>query len=86
MRITPARYIRMDILGMSQTQLSRKLGITQERISVIESSHGIYPEKYRDIIRQLAEAKKKKLIETWFERVPLMREARATVAAKKARS
>ncbi len=85
MGITPARFIRMDVLGMSQTQLSRKLGITQERISVIESGHGIYPEKYREIMRTIAVAKKKKLLDAWFDVVPLLREARATVAKKKAR-
>ncbi len=86
MAITPAQFLRIHVLGGSQTKLAGKLGISQERISVIESGHGIYDERCRVIIRALAKAKGRKLLESWFDHVPLKREAMVTKSALTART
>lgn len=72
--LTPARYIREHILDMPQTDLARELGISQARLSKIESKKiGVIPEHHRAKVRELAQAKGVEIPDADFEKLPLKR-------------
>ena len=68
-QLTPASFIRIQVLGMSQTELAEALSVTQPAVSAWEL-RGSIPSHHREAVRALAKARGKKITETMFEKLP----------------
>lgn len=58
MALTPAMFIRVHVLDMSQKSLAAELDVTQPRVSKWESTPGQIPKKHHDTVKKLAAKKK----------------------------
>lgn len=71
MALTPAMFIRVHVLDMSQKSLAAELDVTQPRVSKWESTPGQIPKKHHDTVKKLAAKKKRRLPDSYFTRVPI---------------
>lgn len=75
MALSPATFVRLYFLEMSQKTLAYELRVTQPRISQWERRPGTIPEKYREKVKALALSKKKRRIpDSHFTKVPIEHE------------
>lgn len=77
-RLTPARYIRMVVLDMSQKDLAQAMEVSQPMVAKIERSTAV-SDHHRDKYRTIAAMKGREIDEAWFTKVPLTRSARRAV-------
>jgi predicted transcriptional regulator len=71
--ITPARYIREQILRMTQTELATERGVSQPMISKWEKDGSCIPEEHRQAIKDLAAERGAVVEDIDFEKLPLRR-------------
>lgn len=74
--ISPARFIRMYILEMSQTKLAKCLDVSQPTVSKMEKIGASVPEHHRSVMRELARKQGREIEDGWFEQVPVTRAAK----------
>ena len=65
--ITPAQFIRQNVLRMSITELSHRLN----RALGVVARYETFPEVHRDAIMELARERGAYIVAEWFNRVPL---------------
>lgn len=68
-QLTPASFIRIQVLGMSQTELAQALHVTQPAVSAWEL-RGTIPSHHRDAVRALAKSRGKKIKDDLWEKLP----------------
>jgi transcriptional regulator with XRE-family HTH domain len=68
--MTPARYIRKAILGLTQAKLGKLLGVSQPSVQRWEQS-GCFPAAYQPRIRQIGKEKSPDWSDSWFFEVPI---------------
>lgn len=65
----PVAHIRRKILGLSQQELAKRLGVTQATVSRWERA-GRFPAEYQPAIRRMAIGSGNGWSDTWFFEVP----------------
>lgn len=65
----PARFVRVQVLGLSQEALAEKLSVTQPTVARWER-HGMFPRDQIEPVRALILASKKLWDDAWFIQPP----------------
>lgn len=69
-QLTPALFIRLHVLNLSQKEVAWYLGVSQRCISLYEST-GQIPEAHKPKYRTLAMRRGRRIPDEWFNVVPV---------------
>lgn len=75
--ITPAQYLRENVLQLSQAQLGKELGISQAMVSKLEKPGAKMAIHHRDKYKELAAARGLAIEDTDFDKIPSAKRQRA---------
>ena len=75
-RLSPAKFIRMYVLDLSQDELAEALGVSQSMVAKMERADQKVPAVHRKKFHALSKKKGRELQDDWFDVVPVSRAAR----------
>lgn len=75
-KINPARWIRVEVLHLTQAQLAEKLGVRQPSVFRWERARA-FPAAMQPKIRELGKAARPDWSDSWFFEPPAQAEAAA---------